>query len=108
MPQIEDPELRETAFRVCAGSSTLVIDLQTDAVVRVLKAGLQDTGECEFCVFLRLFIIISANASIANRSISQLLALHILSIIIRCILTRPIVIAPLSHANLYPNPNSQS
>ena len=37
MTQGPDPGLRESAFRVFAGSSMLVMDLQTDAVLRVLK-----------------------------------------------------------------------
>ena len=43
MTQGQDPGLRECAFRVFAGSSMLVMDLQTDAVLRVLKGGLEDT-----------------------------------------------------------------
>jgi importin-5 len=42
MTQGRDAELRESAFRVFAGSSMLVMDLQTDAVLRVLKGGLED------------------------------------------------------------------
>lgn len=39
MTQGQDPGLRESAFRVFAGSNMLVMDLQTDAVLRVLKGG---------------------------------------------------------------------
>ncbi|KIM73570.1 hypothetical protein PILCRDRAFT_829051 [Piloderma croceum F 1598] len=43
MTQSADAGLRESAFRVFAGSSMLVMDLQTDAVLRVLKGGLEDS-----------------------------------------------------------------
>lgn len=42
MTQRSEAGLRESAFRVFAGSSMLVMDLQTDAVLRVLKGGLED------------------------------------------------------------------
>ena len=34
--------MRECTFRVFTGSSMLVTDLQTDAVLRVLRGGLED------------------------------------------------------------------
>ncbi|KAI0264225.1 ARM repeat-containing protein [Gloeopeniophorella convolvens] len=37
-----EPSARESAFRVFAGCPNLVMDLQTDAVLRVLQDGLQD------------------------------------------------------------------
>ena len=43
MTQSRDSGLRERDFEVFAGSSMLVTDLQTDAVVRVLKDSLQDS-----------------------------------------------------------------
>ena len=43
MTQSQDAGSRESAFRVFAGSSMLVMDLQPDAVLNVLKGGLEDT-----------------------------------------------------------------
>jgi hypothetical protein len=37
-----DPTARDSAFRIFAGCPNLVMDLQTDAVLRVLQDGLQD------------------------------------------------------------------
>lgn len=52
MSQNPDAGLRQTAFRVVAGSSLLVMDLQTDATLGVLMHGLRDAGryQCEFVV----------------------------------------------------------
>jgi hypothetical protein len=41
MTQSPDACMRESAFRVFAGSCMLVMDLQTNAVLRVLKGGLE-------------------------------------------------------------------
>src|SRR5882762_10327222 len=58
MTQSADAGLRESAFRVFAGSSMLVMDLQTDAVLRVLKGGLEDSQSIDvgthFYHFVRL------------------------------------------------------
>ena len=42
-----DPSARECAFRIFSGSPNLVMDLQTDAVLRVLQEGLQDRQSVE-------------------------------------------------------------
>jgi len=42
-----DPSARECAFRIFSGSPNLVMDLQTDAVLRVLQEGLQDRQSIE-------------------------------------------------------------
>jgi len=62
MTQSPDAGLRESAFRVFAGSSMLVMDLQTDAVLRVLKGGLEDSQSIDVSssflfvsFFVRLF-----------------------------------------------------
>ena len=47
-----DPIARECAFRIFSGCPNLVMDLQTDAVLRVLQEGLQDRQSVE----VRLFI----------------------------------------------------
>lgn len=51
MSQSPDAGLREAAFRVFAGSSMLVMDLQTDAVLGVLKGGLQDSESIDVSPF---------------------------------------------------------
>ena len=51
MSQSPDAGLREAAFRVFAGSSMLVMDLQTDAVLGVLKGGLQDSESIDVSSF---------------------------------------------------------
>src|ERR1700683_489460 len=56
MTQSQDPGLRESAFRVFAGSSMLVMDLQTDAVLRVLKGGLEDTESIDVNGFIYFYI----------------------------------------------------
>jgi hypothetical protein len=45
-----DPSARECAFRIFSGSPNLVMDLQTDAVLRVLQEGLQDRQSVEVCL----------------------------------------------------------
>jgi hypothetical protein len=45
-----DPSARECAFRIFSGSPNLVMDLQTDAVLRVLQEGLQDRQSIEVCL----------------------------------------------------------
>lgn len=66
MTRSTDAGLREAAFRVFAGSSMLVMDLQTDAVLGVLKTGLQDAESVDvnihvpFC-FCIVFYIFSCN-----------------------------------------------
>lgn len=50
MTQSQDGSLREAAFRVFAGSSMLVMDLQTDAVLGVLKGGLQDAESIDVSI----------------------------------------------------------
>jgi hypothetical protein len=42
-----DPSARECAFRIFSGCPNLVMDLQTDAVLRVLQEGLQDRQSVE-------------------------------------------------------------
>ncbi|KAI9441935.1 ARM repeat-containing protein [Lactarius indigo] len=42
-----DPSARDSAFRIFAGCPNLVMDLQTDAVLRVLQDGLQDRQSVE-------------------------------------------------------------
>jgi hypothetical protein len=42
-----DPSARECAFRIFSGCPNLVMDLQTDAVLRVLQDGLQDRQSVE-------------------------------------------------------------
>lgn len=42
-----DPSARECAFRIFSGCPNLVMDLQTDAVLRVLQDGLQDRQSIE-------------------------------------------------------------
>jgi hypothetical protein len=49
-----DSIARESAFRIFAGCPNLVMDLQTDAVLRVLQEGLQDRQSIEVCLFLPL------------------------------------------------------
>ena len=44
-----DPSARECAFRIFSGCPNLVMDLQTDAVLRVLQDGLQDRQSIEVC-----------------------------------------------------------
>jgi len=44
-----DPSARECAFRIFSGCPNLVMDLQTDAVLRVLQDGLQDRQSVEVC-----------------------------------------------------------
>jgi len=43
MTQSRDPGLRVCAFRVFTAPMMLVADLQTDAVLTVLKGGLEDS-----------------------------------------------------------------
>ncbi|KAH9167134.1 ARM repeat-containing protein [Lactarius sanguifluus] len=45
-----DPSARDSAFRIFAGCPNLVMDLQTDAVLRVLQDGLQDRQSVEFLI----------------------------------------------------------
>ncbi|KAA1478264.1 ARM repeat-containing protein [Dentipellis sp. KUC8613] len=47
MAQSPDANARESAYRVFAGCSNLVMDLQTDAVLTVLQKGLQDPESIE-------------------------------------------------------------
>jgi len=58
MTQSLDSRLRERAFRVFTGSNTLVTDLQTDAVLRVLQRGLVDS-ECIDVSVLRIIFFLS-------------------------------------------------
>ncbi len=44
--------LRETAYRVFAGCSNLVMDLQVDSVLSVFQRGLQDQESIEVSCFL--------------------------------------------------------
>ena len=59
MTQSLDSGLRERDFGVFAGSGMLVTDLQTDAVVRVLKDGLQDSesNDVSFILYAYPFIV---------------------------------------------------
>lgn len=64
MTRSSDAGLRDAAFRVFAGSSMLVMDLQTDAVLGVLKTGLQDAESVDvnictsfsLSLFLRILV----------------------------------------------------
>ncbi|KAI0782934.1 ARM repeat-containing protein [Abortiporus biennis] len=47
MCQYPDPTTKEMAFRVFAGSPNLVMDLQTDSVLGILREGLQDPQSVE-------------------------------------------------------------
>lgn len=47
MTQNRDAGLRVSTSRVCAGSGMLVMNLQPDAVLNVLKGGLEDTDRCK-------------------------------------------------------------
>jgi importin-5 len=49
-----DSSARESAFRIFAGCPNLVMDLQTDAVLRVLQEGLQDRQSIEVCLLPHL------------------------------------------------------
>jgi hypothetical protein len=51
-----DSSARESAFRIFAGCPNLVMDLQTDAVLRVLQDGLQDRQSIEVGPLLPLLI----------------------------------------------------
>ena len=54
-----DPTARECAFRIFSGCPNLVMDLQTDAVLRVLQEGLQDRQSIE--VRLSPYFYVSLN-----------------------------------------------
>jgi len=59
--QSQDPYLRESAFRVFVGSSMLVMDLQTDALLRVLMGGLEDLESINvsgFILFSRSYLTV--------------------------------------------------
>jgi importin-5 len=45
--QSQNAGLRESMSRVCAGSGMLVMNPQPDAVLNVLKGGLEDTDQCK-------------------------------------------------------------
>ncbi|KAI0684888.1 ARM repeat-containing protein [Cytidiella melzeri] len=47
MAQSEDPSIRETAYRVFAGSPNLIMDLQPESVLAILQKGLQDPQSVE-------------------------------------------------------------
>ena len=46
--------LRECVFRLFVGSSMLVVDLQTDAVLKVLKGGLEHLESIDVCPIFRV------------------------------------------------------
>ena len=50
-----DPSARDSAFRIFAGCPNLVMDLQTDAVLRVLQDGLQDRQSVEVSFIIPIF-----------------------------------------------------
>jgi importin-5 len=66
-----DPSARECAFRIFSGCPNLVMDLQTDAVLRVLQEGLQDRQSVE----VRLSPYLSCSTHSDHRSGMQLFAL---------------------------------
>lgn len=61
-----DPTSRECAFRIFSGCPNLVMDLQTDAVLRVHQEGLQDRQSVE--VRLSLPLISYSSSSFCSRS----------------------------------------
>lgn len=60
-----DPTARECAFRIFSGCPNLVMDLQTDAVLRVLQEGLQDRQSIE----VRLALPFSSHSNPINSAI---------------------------------------
>jgi hypothetical protein len=51
-----DPTARDSAFRIFAGCPNLVMDLQTDVVLRVLQDGLQDRQSIDVRAFILLLL----------------------------------------------------
>ena len=49
-----DPTARDNTFRIFASSPNLVMDLQTDGVLRALQDGLQDGQSIDVCAFICL------------------------------------------------------
>jgi|SRR5712671_4477696 len=70
-----DPSARECAFRIFSGCPNLVMDLQTDAVLRVLQEGLQDRQSVEVSLSLLLLLIFPSFNHICCRSAMQLFEL---------------------------------
>jgi hypothetical protein len=68
--------MRESAFRVFAGSSMLVMDLQTDAVLRVLRGGLEDAESIDVgpCLFLYMYLLKSVDVGVNDRFVWPLCA----------------------------------
>jgi hypothetical protein len=94
-----DPSARECAFRIFSGSPNLIMDLQTDAVLRVLQEGLQDRQSVE----VRLFIpIISHSFSFATGPPWRSSRFCILSHLLRPTPNRAVLISHVSHARHSP------
>jgi hypothetical protein len=100
MTRRRDLGLRESAFRVFAGSSMLVINLQTNAMLKVLKGGLEDSESID-ASGLEFFFSFVPDRSIdlaAPGSTLNLTRLSLLPILIRPPPTRPILIPLLPNA----------
>ena len=70
MAQSEDPALRETAFRIFAGSPNLIMDLQPESVVAVLQKGLQDPQSVEVSRPFSVLLFISSSPPAVSLAIS--------------------------------------
>ncbi|KAF7978256.1 hypothetical protein HWV62_1080 [Athelia sp. TMB] len=83
MTRSTEPGAREAAYRVFAGSSMLVMDLQTEAVVGVLKGGLEDAESIE----VRLAALRASVAYLSSSDSHQLA--HALSLLFPMLDTLP-------------------
>ena len=73
-----DPTARDSAFRIFAGCPNLVMDLQTDAVLRVLQDGLQDRQSIDVRAFIFLLPKLPCNFDFFARSGTRLCGLQYL------------------------------
>jgi importin-5 len=90
-----DPSTRECAFRIFSGSPNLIMDLQTDAVLRVLQEGLQDRQSVEVRLSLPL---ISHSFSLSPGSPCRSSRIRVLSLLLRPTPNRAVLISHVSHA----------
>src|SRR5216684_865303 len=91
-----DPSARECAFRIFSGCPNLVMDLQTDAVLRVLQEGLQDRQSVEVRLFF--FPIPHPNQFFAIGPPRSASRFCILSHLLRSTPNRTILIPHVPHA----------
>ena len=73
-----DPTARDSAFRIFAGCPNLVMDLQTDAVLRVLQDGLQDRQSIDVRLFILLLLKSRCSFDFCCRSGTRLCELRYL------------------------------